>query len=69
MKYFKVLPLYDNCRRNFTDCTTFVANELYTEKEVQGIKAKSITSNQCFEEIQISCRKTYFFFGARFEVK
>lgn len=37
MLYYKVKPQYDNCCKNpkIHDGNIYVANELYTEKEVQ----------------------------------
>lgn len=40
-----------------------IANELYTPKERERIA----NSNRYFEEVEVSKKKVYFFFGARFE--
>lgn len=63
MKYLRVKNNFDNYKRN--DGSIYIANELYTLKE-----AIKYGINQSFcDKIEISCRKTYFFFGARFEKK
>ena len=53
MKYFKVIQ-----QTQYT-----VHGELFTNKEVERLKDKPK-----FEEVEISKNKTYFFFGARFQV-
>lgn len=63
MKYLKVKKDFDNYRRN--DGSIYVANELYTIKE--AIKY-GINYSFC-DKIEVSSKKTYFFFGARFEKK
>ena len=60
MKYYKVRPEYDNKRRN--DNNIYIANELYTEKEVKNYH---INKNYC-DIINVSKNETYFFSGARF---
>ena len=46
---------------------TTIINELLTEKEKN--KKFSTISNVVFDPVNISCRKTFFCFGARFEIK
>ena len=69
MKYYKVKPENDNrfvCDiNNKRIITTLVANELYTENEYNK-KGLSIYVNY-FDVVNISNKRTYFFFGARFE--
>lgn len=60
MKYYKVKPEYDNKRRS--DNNIYIANELYTEKEVEKYH---INKNYC-DIVNISKNETYFFFGVRF---
>lgn len=43
-----------------------VANELYTQKEVEKMRLACPTCI-LFDQIEISRKRTYFFFGARFE--
>lgn len=59
MKYYKVKPEYDNKRRN--DNNIYIANELYTEKEVEKYH---INKNYC-DIVNIPKNETYFFFGVR----
>jgi hypothetical protein len=63
MKYLKVKKNFDNYKRN--DGSIYVSNELYTEAES---KKYGINPSFC-TEIEISSKKTYFLFGARFEKK
>lgn len=74
MKYYRVKPEFDN-RRYSVNGDFFIANELYTEKEVEKISkkynilyAKVYNFNSIFEVVEISKRKIYWFFGARFAV-
>ena len=60
MKYFKVVPAGD--QRTIKGKTILVANELYTQKEVNKYK---IPLAYIFE-VDIKPKETYFFFGARF---
>ena len=62
MKYFMVKSEYDNTKRK--DGSILVANELYTQKEIERF---GINSN-VVEEVEVSKNKVYFFFGARFEM-
>jgi len=66
MVYYKVKPEYD---QRPTNKGVLVANELYTFKEWQKLRdsaGRKIPLKLCFEEIEVSKNKTYFFFGARF---
>ena len=60
MTYFKVKPGFDQFPRK--DGSILIAHELYTTREMERY---GINPNAC-EEVQISKRKVYFFFGARF---
>lgn len=61
MVYLRVKKSFDNYKR--ADGGIHVANELYTKKE-----AVKYGINPVFcDKVEISCKKTYFFFGARFE--
>lgn len=64
MLYYKVKPQYDNCYKNpkIHDGNIYVANELYTEKEVQ----KQNLNWNFLEPVEVSKKKVYWFFGARF---
>lgn len=70
MTYYRVKPQYDNFRliRDHKYHGILIANELYTDKEL--IK-KSIlfcygVQPDFFEKVEISRKKIYWFFGARF---
>jgi hypothetical protein len=67
MVYYRVKPEYDNVPYN--DKHDFlIANELWTEKELtrnRVLFGRKITFD-CFERVEISRRKIYWFFGARF---
>lgn len=67
MLYFQVLPHADQ-KRKFRDKTDIlIANELYTLKELlkfTDTNGNFFTSN--FKPIEVSRKKTYFLFGARF---
>ena len=68
MKYFKV-PQEKAGSQFFTSkgriSITLVANELLTPKECEqhGINTKKL------QEVEVSRKKTYWLFGARFELK
>ena len=64
MLYYKVKPQYDNCYKNpkIHDGNIYVANELCTEKEVQ----KQNLNRSFLEPVEVSKKKVYWFFGARF---
>lgn len=69
MKYYKVKPEYDNKTRykysyhgQGVPDGIIIADELYTPKEFE----KLAMCPAWFELVEISKRKIYFFFGARF---
>lgn len=57
--YYKVKPQYDQKRR--VDGSIYIANELYTEKEVEKLRLDT----QCLLPVMVN--RTYWCFGARFE--
>ena len=72
MKYYRVLPQYDNRTlyklnnyKKAVPAGIMIANELYTLKEY----ARFAMNPACFELVEISQKKIYWFFGARFEMK
>lgn len=79
MKFYRVKPKADQLqvwkvdeKRNRLICDGYVlvGNELYTEKELTKMFATRMikaTFEDTFEEISISKRNTYWFFGCRFE--
>lgn len=72
MTYYKVKPEYDNrCyyrtlgrTHKRTLAGFLIANELLTEKE----RNKITVSDEYFTIVNINPHRTYFFFGARFEM-
>lgn len=62
MKYYKVTR--DNVHDYFTGYTT-IKNELVTEHE-RNTKFRYL-QDCVFQTVEISRKKTYWFFGARFE--
>ena len=64
MLYYKVKPQYDNCYKNpkIHHGNIYVANEHYMEKEVQ----KENLIRSFLEPVEVSKKKVYWFFGARF---
>ena len=64
INYFKVKPEYDNRRKHrfINDFDIYIANELYTEKEI----TKQKLNRDFMEQVSVSRKKTYWFFGARF---
>lgn len=79
MKYYRVLPEYDNVEIWKTDertCknlfyTILVGNELYTKRELDKLLSGATIHRvkkgvQIFEEVNISKNRTYRAFGARF---
>ena len=64
MKYYRVLPLYDQRLKNpkSRDGDIYIANELYTTREIE----KQRLNVACMELVDIP--KIYWFFGARFAV-
>jgi len=71
MKYYKVKPSCNNKKvcdiANKRVITTLIANELYTEKEVN--KRGLIVYSDYFDILNISSKRTFWMFGARFETK
>lgn len=72
MIYYRVKPEYDNKIRYIWNNkhqgvpnSILIAHELYTEKEFQKIA----NCPAWFEKVEISKKRIYFFFGARFETK
>ena len=68
MKYYKVKPEHDN-KKQFNKrgkyAGFYIANELYTEKEVE----KHNLNKAFLELVEVSKKKVYWLFGARFESK
>lgn len=77
MTYYKVPAAYDNIARyriKYTDRKmiktydgVWIKNELYTEKEL--LKMGLPGALEKFEKVEISRKKAYWFFGARFEME
>lgn len=72
MKYYRVKPEFDNVTRyRFTRrgvCvpdSILVGNELYTSVE----RSKIANRRQMFDVVEIPKNRTFFSFGARFEMK
>ena len=65
MKYYKVKPQYDGRNKNprVGDGNIYIANELYTAREVQ----KQNLNRTFLEEKEIYPKNVYWFFGARYE--
>lgn len=66
MKYYKVKPEFDQKQRfskSGKSYSIFIANELYTERELEKIGALHLPY---FDIVNIPKQKIYFFFGARF---
>ena len=63
MLYYKVKPQYDNYRKN--DGDIYIANELYTQKEVIQQKL----NKSYLDAVEVPKNQIYFFFGARFADK
>ena len=80
MVYYRVKPQYDNTpkykRMNnnkylINDGSILIGNELYTEKEYNRMIKNyvfRIPAGKLFERVEISKRRVYWFFGARFEM-
>jgi hypothetical protein len=74
MLYIKVKSIYDNIIYS-NNGDFLIGNELYTIKEFEKIRKKfndhfikKYNVNDIFEYKTVSKHKTYFFFGARFEI-
>lgn len=75
MIYYRVKPEYDQtprikhriyASRRVPD-GIFVANELYTARELYNFEISVDEASRMFEEVRIKKTDTYWFFGARFE--
>ena len=64
MTYYKVKPEFSNIRKRTKKFDFYIKDELYTEKEV----IKQRLNRQYMEPIEISKRRVYFLFGARFKI-
>lgn len=62
MMYYKVKPEHDNKRKPGGRFDIYVANELYTDREI----TRNHLNRDYMEPVQISKKDVYFFFGARF---
>ena len=77
MTYYKVKPEHDNVKllrysgKYWYYDGILVGNELYTEKEL--VKRRILTAfgvhPGMFERVEISRKKIYWFFGARFAME
>ena len=72
MKYYKVKAEFDQFKIDGNG-NFLVANELYTKREVGKIREKyehfhrkAYNFDRMFEVVEISKRKIYWLFGARF---
>ena len=63
MLYYKVKQEADQKRRK--DCSIYIADELYTQKEVEKLQLNTNFMNL----VNVNKNKTYFFFGARFQAE
>lgn len=61
MTYYKTPELLD--QKRFGNGYFYIAGELFTEKQANRIGANI----SILDKVEISQRKTYWFFGARFE--
>lgn len=80
MIYYRVNPAFDNTvkykRMNnskylVNDGSILIGNELYTEKEYNRMIENyvfRIPVEKLFSRVEISKRRVYWFFGARFEI-
>ena len=70
MVYYKVKPEADQTRVKIQySYQILVANELYTKREIEKAKRKITPEflDKNFTKIEASPKKTFFFFGARFQ--
>ena len=72
MKYYKVRSEFDN-KRVARNGYYLVGNELYTPAELRRLETNynvyyrnPMNFMRMFEEVEVSKRTVYFFFGARF---
>lgn len=68
MTYYRVRKEYDNFPKHpkILNGEILIGNELYTEKEFNKLP---FVYAAAFERVEIPKNKTYFFFGARFEME
>lgn len=71
MIYYRVKPEFDNVRKFNTKRRQYdgiwIDSELYTPGEIKRLMKQGVfVPCDIFEKIEISRRKTYWFFGARF---
>ena len=66
MLYYRVKPEADQRYKNpaIHNGNIYIKNELYTPREVE----KHHLNMRYLEAVNISRKKTYFFFGSRFEM-
>lgn len=79
MTYYRVKPEYDNTTYTRIDKRTgkrmyhgfLVANELYTLKELERMRNDGVSGlwDRKFEPVEVKKNRTYWFFGARFEME
>lgn len=62
MTYYQVKKEADQRRKTGTKYDIYISNELYTPAEVK----KQNLNADFLKTVEISKKKTYFFFGARF---
>lgn len=63
MRYYQVKAEKDQCRRS--DGSILIGGELYTARELEKFKIRS-----CYViPVEVSKKKIYFFFGARFKME
>jgi len=67
MEYLRVKPTSDQIRNSLPKCDILVANELYTLTQAKNYKWSEDFISNHFNRINLSSKRTYYFFGARFE--
>ena len=67
MTFYRVKKKFDNHCKNpkIHNGDILVGNELYTEKERKKLK---YVSDEAFDIVEIPKNRTYWFFGARFQL-
>lgn len=69
MKYFKVNTTSDQIKHSIRFKENFlIANELYTQKEIDKSGHSKEFINKHFTTIETSPKNTHFSFGARFQL-
>lgn len=63
MLYYRIRPAFDQCPRY--DGSIFIGGELYTPAEMERFRVPL----EIVDPVLIKKSRTYFFFGARLEVK